>query len=105
MIQVTDLVRNELKQVFERLHYEVYPKESLVNLGFHVKDNDVVFSVSGRMFAENLPDAFLSLGKEPDRYVPIEIYMSPNSTDAEGCVKVVSHMGLYFFSPRYELKE
>ena len=99
-IELTELIKYDLRFIWERLTKEVYNIDFLKKRGYTIKGTKV-FAHSGAIISQDLGEAFIKLGFKPDIYRPKHIFVTDKVEFIPEEAKVVEHFNRFFYADDY----
>ena len=103
-IDVTEFISERVPEVVEELTNTVYDLDLLKKKGYTTK-NGKVFAHAGNMIADNLEQAFATLGLKPRTLRPGRIYLTADRRNIKNSDKAVEIDGLHFFTDTQIVEE
>lgn len=95
-IELTELVKYDLRFIWEKLSDEEYDIEFLKKRGYTIKGTKV-FAHTGAIISKDLGEAFRKLGFKPKILRPKNIFVTDKMEFVPHGAKVVEHFNRFFY--------
>ncbi len=99
-IELTELVKYDLRFIWEKLTKEEYDIDFLKRRGYTIKGTKV-FAHTGAIISKDLGEAFAKLGFKPKVLRPKHIFITDQAEFVPPEAKVVEHFNLLFYADEY----
>lgn len=100
-VELTELVKYDLRFIWEKLSQEEYDIEFLKKRGYTIKGSKV-FAHTGAIISRDLGDAFRKLGFRPKVLRPKHIFVTEDISFVPAEAKLIEHFNRFFYADEYE---